>query len=493
MKFLSRQDLEQLAPMELVFESLGAAPASPVAGRVYYDTALNVTRIYQNGQWVNIEVGDAGSAVTDTLANRPASAADGALYYATDTQEFYIYNGDGSQWILLAKVNHNHDSTYVNETDHTAAAHNSLAIDHGSLSGGGDDDHTQYLNNGRHDVTTRHTAGTVLPTAVPGTATFGAAAAEGISGSVSRADHVHGMPSHTKADHDALNIDADTLDGIDSTGFSSSTHNHDGTYAPVHSHPYASDTHNHDSAYVNVTGDTISGALFVDGASNLKLRAGGTADHVYMEYYADSAAQGTRSAYVGYPAAGSTTFHINNQMTGGSINLVAGGGVSVGGNRILTVADEGAGNGLDADTVDGQHASAFAVSAHNHDAAYVNEGDHTKAAHDSLLIDADTVDGQHASAFAAASHGTHVSLADAAPGNTASSTGAVGVGTQQAREDHSHGYATGTPSTQTFGDAAAVGAANAIARSDHKHAMPADPLPSAKVYSRSMSLLLGGM
>jgi len=36
------------------------------------------------------------------------------------------------------------------------------------------------------------------------------------------------------------------------------------------------------------------------------------------------------------------------------------------GNRILTVADEGSGNGLDADTVDGSHASAFATSDHNH-------------------------------------------------------------------------------------------------------------------------------
>lgn len=41
---------------------------------------------------------------------------------------------------------------------------------------------------------------------------------------------------------------------------------------------------------------------------------------------------------------------------------------------------------------------------HEHDAAYVNESDHTKAAHDSLAIDADTVDGQHAAAFATASH-----------------------------------------------------------------------------------------
>ena len=41
----------------------------------------------------------------------------------------------------------------------------------------------------------------------------------------------------------------------------------------------------------------------------------------------------------------------------------SGNAVHVGNNRILTVADEGSGNGLDADTLDGNHASAFALSS----------------------------------------------------------------------------------------------------------------------------------
>lgn len=36
--------------------------------------------------------------------------------------------------------------------------------------------------------------------------------------------------------------------------------------------------------------------------------------------------------------------------------------------------------------------------------------------------------------------------------------------------------ASGTPSTQAFGDAAAVGTADTFTRGDHKHAMPADPV-----------------
>jgi hypothetical protein len=43
---------------------------------------------------------------------------------------------------------------------------------------------------------------------------------------------------------------------------------------------------------------------------------------------------------------------------------------------------------------------------HNHDSRYVNETDHDKAAHDALNIDADTLDGNHASAFALSGH-TH--------------------------------------------------------------------------------------
>ncbi len=45
----------------------------------------------------------------------------------------------------------------------------------------------------------------------------------------------------------------------------------------------------------------------------------------------------------------------------------------LGGNRILTTADEGTGNGLDADTLDGNHASAFAASSHTHNDIYYTE------------------------------------------------------------------------------------------------------------------------
>lgn len=36
-------------------------------------------------------------------------------------------------------------------------------VDHGAIQGLGDDDHGQYLNNARHDITARHTLGSVVP------------------------------------------------------------------------------------------------------------------------------------------------------------------------------------------------------------------------------------------------------------------------------------------------------------------------------------------
>ena len=45
------------------------------------------------------------------------------------------------------------------------------------------------------------------------------------------------------------------------------------------------------------------------------------------------------------------------------------------GSALLTNQDEGAGNGLDADTVDGEHASAFANAAHNHAASNITSGE----------------------------------------------------------------------------------------------------------------------
>lgn len=91
---------------------------------------------------------------------------------------------------------------------------------------------------------------------------------------------------------------------------------------------------------------------------------------------------------------------------------------------------EGAGSGLDADTVDGQQATAFAASSHLHSGTHITTGTVADAriastiARDSEImptvlandgpgsgLDADTIDGESATAFANSSHnhsGSHI-------------------------------------------------------------------------------------
>jgi hypothetical protein len=72
----------------------------------------------------------------------------------------------------------------------------------------------------------------------------------------------------------------------------------------------------------------VAGTVYFDskllvsgGGDNFQLYAGSTADHVYMEFFADSSAQTTRSGYFGFPSAGATQMILRNQMAGGTLQL----------------------------------------------------------------------------------------------------------------------------------------------------------------------------
>ncbi len=51
----------------------------------------------------------------------------------------------------------------------------------------------------------------------------------------------------------------------------------------------------------------------------------GTADHGYIGFYTDSAAQTTRTAFLGFPSAGSEVLRLDNEFAGGEIQLRTGG------------------------------------------------------------------------------------------------------------------------------------------------------------------------
>jgi len=83
------------------------------------------------------------------------------------------------------------------------------------------DDHTQYLNNARHDVTARHTIGSVVPAGTPGAIAPDDTAAAGSANSVARSDHRHSIATTTAVTSGLANAE-----GV-ATSFARADHTHD--------------------------------------------------------------------------------------------------------------------------------------------------------------------------------------------------------------------------------------------------------------------------
>ena len=211
-KFLVSIDLNKNELQNGVIQNLATAPSSPVAGQIYYNTNDNELYFYNGTGWESTQA--ESEVLYGTLAGRPAAGTAGRLYYATDN--YLLYFDDGSTWTQV-----NNFGSVTSQTSYGASSGN------GSSTNFARADHTHGtppLTNTTPQALAIGANGAVgtggaparedhvheMPDfgAVTTQTSFGASSANGTSVDVARADHTHGTPAHDNAAHSAINLSA---------------------------------------------------------------------------------------------------------------------------------------------------------------------------------------------------------------------------------------------------------------------------------------------
>ena len=151
-------------PLDMSSQKITGLP-TPTAGS---DAATkdHVDSVVQGLDWQQSVLGE--------LATPPGTPVLGDRYLVIATatgdwagHEKDIAEWDGSAWVFTTPnkgfavwIEDVGRQKNYNGTDWVAFG---TTVDHGNLTGLGDDDHSQYLNNARHDVTERHPLGSVVP------------------------------------------------------------------------------------------------------------------------------------------------------------------------------------------------------------------------------------------------------------------------------------------------------------------------------------------
>jgi len=138
----------------------------------------------------------------------------------------------------------------------------------------------------------------------------------------------------------------------------------------------ANDSHTH-SNYVIKTGDTMTGRLYIDSASNDKLILRGSNDPSMELQNASDAFRGRigisntgkEIRVVGQDPDNTNNIHILGVGQNGLRYSTNNGSTFY---KVWHANNDGSGSGLDADTLDGSHASSFASASHNHNSQYTS-------------------------------------------------------------------------------------------------------------------------
>jgi hypothetical protein len=275
---------------------------------------------------------------------------------------------------VYAMAAHNHDSTYA------VAGHN-----HDSTYAATVHTHSEYAAAGHnHDSTYAATSHTH----------------SGYAALSHNHDGVYSPTLHTHSSYAAISHNHDGTYSPTShthSGYAALSHTHDGTYSPtVHTHSeYAAVTHNHDGVY-SPTSHTHSGYA--------------ATSHNHDGVYAPTShTHGTsgidNSAITNAKLANMSEARVKGRAAGAG----SGDPVDLTASQLVTIATtgDGSGSGLDADTLDGKHASEFAVSSHNHDGTYAatshnHDGVYSPTTHTHSEYAATTHD--HDATYAATTH-----------------------------------------------------------------------------------------
>lgn len=123
-----------------------------------------------------------------------------------------------------------------------------------------------------------------------------------------------------------------------------------------HSGLYSLTTHNHDSTYLKLSGGVISTA---NTAIPLTIaRTAATSNQVGVLFSAGAFEQVPTNRYFGMGTDGEPYWSTSSTISNG--------------NEIWHAGNDGTGSGLDADLLDGYHASSFSLTTHNHDNSYIS-------------------------------------------------------------------------------------------------------------------------